>query len=163
MSKYVKKNLPPKTHCVNGHEFTPENTGVRPLARNPSINHRYCKECQKLRCRKRDKKDPTSRKARVNSNKLLMRKKKAQLVKYKGGSCLDCGGIFPACCYHFDHRNPLEKVSGIAQIMHRPMEFIKLEADKCDLVCANCHAIRTYGNALIGQKISASRTGKWKE
>lgn len=34
-----------KTHCVNGHEFTPENTGSVP-ARN---NARCCKACQKIR------------------------------------------------------------------------------------------------------------------
>jgi hypothetical protein len=92
-----------------------------------------------------------------------MREKKAQLVAYKDGKCLDCSGAFPPCVYHFDHRKPLDKIAGIAQMMHRPIEEVKIEADKCDLVCANCHAIRTYGNELVGKKISAAKLGKWEE
>lgn len=29
-----------KTHCIHGHEFTPENTYIR-----PSTGHRYCRTC----------------------------------------------------------------------------------------------------------------------
>lgn len=34
-----------KTHCVHGHEFTPENTYMT------SSGHRYCRECKKRRQR----------------------------------------------------------------------------------------------------------------
>jgi hypothetical protein len=162
MSKYIKKNKPPITHCRNGHEFTPENTGIRKNGRNPSLLTRACKECQKLRLRKYCAQYPEKRKGRVSKYKASIREKKAQLVEYKGGKCVDCGGVFPSCCYHFDHKDPLQKSAGIAQLMHKPLEEIKLEADKCDLVCANCHAIRTFGNTAVGQKISSARQGKWK-
>jgi len=33
----------PKTHCPNGHEFTPENTGTR------SDGYRYCRTCFRRR------------------------------------------------------------------------------------------------------------------
>jgi hypothetical protein len=36
-----------QTHCINGHEFTPENTSIR---RNGS---RRCRACDAIRCRKR--------------------------------------------------------------------------------------------------------------
>lgn len=35
------------THCINGHEFTKKNTYIRPNG------NRTCKECNKLRARKR--------------------------------------------------------------------------------------------------------------
>ncbi len=146
------------THCKNGHEFNIDNT-----YNIPGTNRRACRVCRKLACRQYVLENGESRRTRVLSNKQMMREKKAQLVEYKGGTCVDCGGIFPACCYHFDHRNPLEKSRGIAQMMHRPIEEVKSEADKCDLVCANCHAIRTYGNASVGRKISESKLGKWKD
>lgn len=38
-----------KTHCVRGHEFTPENT-YRP----PGKNERACRECQRINGRKND-------------------------------------------------------------------------------------------------------------
>lgn len=38
-----------KTHCVHGHEFTPENTGIR----NRPSGGRYCKRCAVIRREKR--------------------------------------------------------------------------------------------------------------
>jgi len=146
-----------KTHCKNGHELISENVRVG------KGTGRVCKACQKMRCRKWTKENGVARRAATLRAKEETREKKAQLVEYKGGQCLDCSGVFPTCCYHFDHRDPLQKSAGIAQMMHRPIEEIKQEADKCDLVCANCHAIRTYGNELVGRKISASKLGKWKD
>ena len=35
------------THCPQGHEYTPENTGV-----NSGSGKKYCKECNRLRARK---------------------------------------------------------------------------------------------------------------
>jgi hypothetical protein len=42
------------THCKYGHRFTPENTGHSVAARNPKW--RYCKTCNKRRCRERAQK-----------------------------------------------------------------------------------------------------------
>lgn len=71
---------------------------------------------------------------------------KAQLIVYKGGKCVDCGltGI-PVVGMEFDHRNPAEKIFDISTGLgeHLPMWRLKLEVDKCDLVCSICHAIRT--------------------
>jgi len=35
-----------------------------------------------------------------------------------------------------------------------------LEADKCDLICANCHRIRTAADAGIAEHLSRIRKGK---
>lgn len=90
------------------------------------------------------------------------RKRKARLVAYKGGKCVDCGGIFPDCCYDFDHRDPLQKSFSISSVSARagmPLSDIEKETDKCDLVCANCHRIRTYGNESISQKMRLGMKG----
>lgn len=42
-----KSNHENKTHCPNGHPYSPENTYVYPSGR-----HRDCKECHKLACRR---------------------------------------------------------------------------------------------------------------
>lgn len=36
-----------KTHCLRGHEFTPENTWL------DKYGHRHCRECQRIRARRR--------------------------------------------------------------------------------------------------------------
>ena len=75
----------------------------------------------------------------------IARERKAILVEYKGGRCKDCGGMFPQCCYDFDHLR--DKVFAIGTSLNRSIEVLKAEADKCDLVCANCHRIRTQKRA----------------
>lgn len=47
-----------KTACIHGHEFTPENTYVR-----PDGTGRYCKECRRQRCREYMQKIRANRKA----------------------------------------------------------------------------------------------------
>jgi hypothetical protein len=70
------------------------------------------------------------------------REQKAALVAYKGGICVDCHQAFPSCVFDFDHLR--DKKFKIAQRLAQS-SFAKLteEVDKCDLVCANCHRIRT--------------------
>jgi hypothetical protein len=86
--------------------------------------------------------------------------KKAQLVLYKGSVCVDCGGKFPQVCMGFDHVDPLTKSFSIGAAMGRSLDILKAEADKCDLVCANCHAVRTAGNLVVAKKISDAKRGK---
>jgi hypothetical protein len=60
--------------------------------------------------------------------------------------CADCGGIFPPTCMDFDHRDPSEKEFNICGDATRELysnEKIDAEIAKCDLVCANCHRIRS--------------------
>lgn len=58
--------------------------------------------------------------------------------------CADCGGKFPPCVYHFDHvpeRGP--KIFNLGSGDYS-IEAVQAEIAKCDIVCANCHAIRTW-------------------
>lgn len=62
----------------------------------------------------------------------------------KNNPCLDCGGSFPLECMDFDHVRGV-KVAGISALVGRAksMELVIAEVAKCELVCANCHRIRT--------------------
>ena len=62
----------------------------------------------------------------------------------KSGPCLDCGGKFPAECMDFDHVRGA-KIAGVSALLGRSagLELIIEEIKKCDLICANCHRIRT--------------------
>jgi predicted Zn-ribbon and HTH transcriptional regulator len=59
--------------------------------------------------------------------------------------CIDCGGMFAPHQMDFDHRDPSLKsfrlTEGRAMLKARP--DITVEVRKCDVVCANCHRIRT--------------------
>ena len=58
--------------------------------------------------------------------------------------CMDCGQKFPSVCMDFDHRNPEEKKFSIASAAGRNVQSIMDEIEKCDIVCANCHRLRTW-------------------
>ena len=63
---------------------------------------------------------------------------KQKLVEYKGGKCVKCGykNYFGNLTFH--HKDPLQKDFGISG---KSISFdkLKLEVDKCELLCHNCH------------------------
>lgn len=75
---------------------------------------------------------------------------KAWMLELKSRPCADCGGVFPVCCMDFDHRDGTEKAYNLGSMFahHYSRELIQTELDKCDLVCANCHRVRTRNRRL---------------
>jgi len=67
--------------------------------------------------------------------------KKKRAVVYKGSYCTHCGKDYPYPAMHFHHRDPLTKDCNWVQLRLRSWSKITEELDKCDLLCANCHAI----------------------
>jgi hypothetical protein len=69
----------------------------------------------------------------------------AMLRRLREVPCADCGVRFAPHQMDFDHRNPADKslamTSGAAMLASRPR--LLLEVAKCDVVCANCHRVRT--------------------
>lgn len=75
------------------------------------------------------------------------REKKDKIDELKRNPCMDCGNTFPTCAMQFDHRPGEVKKFRLGQSSNRSWSTIEAEIAKCDLVCANCHAIRTYERA----------------
>jgi hypothetical protein len=63
----------------------------------------------------------------------------------KDAPCCDCGMRYPPVCMDFDHVRGV-KITNVAAMIGHPYskEEILAEIEKCDLVCANCHRIRTF-------------------
>jgi len=62
----------------------------------------------------------------------------------KNKPCLDCGNSYPPECMDFDHRDPKDKDGEINKLIKSySLERILREIEKCDLICSNCHRIRT--------------------
>jgi transposase len=69
------------------------------------------------------------------------RRVKRTLIEEAGGSCIACGYSACAAALQFHHVDPAEKSfelshNGVA----RNMQLARVEAAKCILLCANCHA-----------------------
>lgn len=63
--------------------------------------------------------------------------------------CVDCGFSFPACAMSFDHLPGTGKVANISDLAKNGCRTQALrEIEKCELVCLNCHAIRTDSRYL---------------
>lgn len=70
---------------------------------------------------------------------------KAWMIEIKSKPCSDCATSFPVCCMDFDHRSGTEKKFNVGSMFahHYSRGLIETEISKCDLVCANCHRVRT--------------------
>lgn len=65
---------------------------------------------------------------------------KAKVVQYKGGKCIHCSYSNCVDALDLHHVDASTKEFGISSGgLTRSWEKIRLEADKCILVCANCH------------------------
>jgi hypothetical protein len=102
----------------------------------------WCKPCRKAY-------DHDYFAARRDIRREQKRKLRAELVAWvrglKGEPCADCGRRFHPAAMHFDHRPGEDKKFEIGFGVRRySRKRLLTEIAKCDLVCANCHAVRTY-------------------
>ena len=67
-------------------------------------------------------------------------------MEYKGGKCIVCGYNRCITALEFHHLDPSEKDFAIGG-KTIAWDKLKVELDKCVLVCANCH--REIGAGLI--------------
>jgi hypothetical protein len=59
--------------------------------------------------------------------------------------CIDCGEWYPYYVMQFDHVRD-NKLIDLANAPTRGWSIKKIQAEinKCEIVCANCHAVRTF-------------------
>ena len=57
-----------------------------------------------------------------------------------GKVCERCGFDDPRAL-EFHHRNPAEKEFTVGSLMTKSLERLLAEVAKCEIICANCHAI----------------------
>jgi hypothetical protein len=68
-------------------------------------------------------------------------------VKVQKGSCADCGLLceeWNVVMFAFDHLDPSQKSFALSKARAHTFEDIDTEIAKCELVCHNCHAFRTW-------------------
>lgn len=63
----------------------------------------------------------------------------------KSGPCADCGHTFPPVCMDFDHLGD-DKTQIVSRLVYGNASKARVLAEiaKCELVCSNCHRIRTF-------------------
>jgi hypothetical protein len=116
--------------------------------------HEECKDLFKTSNR------PWCRIARRKYEKERCRAGKRKAISYLGGECADCGAMhaiverpikigssmfLPAECFDIDHTLWKNKKRKFSQLSKKSWALFKKEIDDCEaeLVCKNCHAVRT--------------------
>lgn len=118
-----------------------------------SNRRRYCSDsCQTLEKSERGARYRARHRdhyRRLNAGN--QRRKKAERLKaideIKSSPCVDCRKSFPPYVMDFDHRDPSRKQGEINHLLHKlnaPWSRILKEIAKCDVVCVNCHRMRTW-------------------
>lgn len=67
------------------------------------------------------------------------------LIHCKSVPCADCGRSYPHYVMEFDHpdgRGPNERT--VSSFTCAAWSTLQAEVAKCDVVCANCHRVRTW-------------------
>lgn len=106
------------------------------------------KDKQRESSRKHYEKNKESIKERtLITNRLIRQRNREYVIGIKGNTpCADCGVIYPPYIMQFDHI--IEgKRANVSDLVRSGVSIdnIQIEIDKCELVCANCHAERTHG------------------
>lgn len=65
--------------------------------------------------------------------------------------CKDCGLNFPPECMDFDHVRGIKEFEIHKNIMTNIERLLK-EMEKCDIICSNCHRIRTRKSDLLRKR-----------
>ena len=99
------------------------------------------------RAKEREKARAKGRSSDPEQVKRAYAKRRALLDELKARPCMDCGQTFPSECMDFDHRPGEDKLGNIGFIYKGALVRLLAEIEKCDLVCANCHRVRTRKRA----------------
>ena len=123
--------------------------------KTPEQNRASCREYYKNH--KKEKAEYSKKYYQKNKNKLYKYKKnwlcgkRKRILDFKiNGYCVDCGykGEKYPSVLEFDHIGT-DKVFAISQGSSYSWEAIMKEISKCELVCANCHRIRTANRRKV--------------
>lgn len=107
--------------------------------------HNQCKPCHKLSRKKSFNKHKTKIYNKIKRRKQSKREFILNLYKVNK-PCADCHKIYHPVCMDFDHMDPSSKWDDISRLLGSDLSLDRIEEEikKCELVCSNCHRLRTF-------------------
>ena len=102
----------------------------------------WCKSCRKSY-------DAAYFRAERSEVMATKRKRWKQLVDWhnklkESKPCADCGQYFHHAAMGWDHLPGSDKHNDVSNLRRISRRAVLAEIEKCELVCANCHAVRSY-------------------
>lgn len=117
-----------------------------PLRRKDgTARYGHCRDCKAVYQREWYVRNAERHRARTAANRAVQRERNKKVVRRaKQRACADCGGDFPPHVMDFDHVRGV-KLGNIAALKtFATTAMLLAEIAKCDVVCSNCHRIRTH-------------------
>lgn len=115
--------------------------------RTPTRLQWACKACQRVNHRKHYL---ANKQAYLDQARRHRERMYALVVAHKMQPCADCGGEFPPICMDFHHAAG-EKVDDVGHLgRYASEEMVLEEIAKCDVVCSNCHRLRSMVYLEVG-------------
>lgn len=132
MKKCIKCNLEKVEDCFAFRKDTNKYRNVCFDCGKENKKSYYIANKQKIIKTSRKNSDKTRKELRIMLNGL------------KNKPCKDCGKSYPPCAMDFDHteNNKVKKINIFLTNCNKA-KLIE-EVNKCEIVCSNCHRIRTH-------------------
>lgn len=134
-----------KTCTKCGREFCIEDFQIKNL--QTGRRSASCKDCHHayLKTHYQANKATYKKRARFHTNKvwIINAKMVDDLKAIK--PCIDCGKFYDPICMDYDHLPQFKKKKNISRMLSAgsSIQTILDEIAKCELVCSNCHRMRT--------------------
>lgn len=103
-----------------------------------------CKDCTKAYYHNYYRTTPKEKERLYGKNKERRTALRAEIHNRKDVPCADCLQLYPYYVMDFDHQS--DKKFHIATAVSRGASLVEIlrEIEKCEVVCANCHRVRTH-------------------
>lgn len=108
---------------------------------NATSYSNYCRKCESKR------QVAYAKRSKYKSVRKRIKEIRAIIIEAKNKPCKDCKIQYPTFVMDFDHVRGDKKFI-LAEAAQKGVAKAKVlaEIEKCDVVCADCHRIRTYGS-----------------
>lgn len=138
--KMSLKDIAKKLKCSKStvssysHYIDPDNKIRKELTKNRLINdHKSVILKQELKWLNKHK----NAKYSGSFNYQMTRSLRTKIIEYYNNTCMLCNGKFQTLDFH--HIDPNEKEFDLSEKNRQPIDKILKEANKCSLICSDCH------------------------
>jgi len=123
-----------------------------------SLNYTYKQISEYLDCSKGTVAYHLGENQKVKTNERVTRSRTLQKRKLwdikEASGCVDCGEKYPHFMLDFDHLPGQEKIGNVSDVLaNYSWDRAMKELEKCEVVCSNCHKLRTYIRNQNGYKL----------
>lgn len=133
--------------CTTCKELHPVNSFAKDSSRGDGLQA-SCLTCSRTKSKKWHSKNYQRKKQQTYES---TRRRVEFIQSLKEKPCTDCGVEYPHYVMHFDHLR--DKCFNISHGMrNHALSTILKEIEKCELVCANCHSIRTWNRRVAKER-----------